>query len=113
MTRNPWLAIDAGTPPELRAREVRQEWERFVGAGMVNGLRAPVVDSWRRSRDAGVTPAGGSWSAPLAAERDEALVRWEGHPLRDAAPLIRDCLAGVADESEHLIVVSDAAGGML
>jgi signal transduction histidine kinase len=113
MPRNPWLAIDAGTPPDLRAREVRREWERFVGAGVVNGLRAPVVDSWRRSRDAGVAPAGRSWSAPVAADRNEALAQWEVHPLRDSAPLIRDCLAGVADESEHLIVVSDAAGVLL
>jgi transcriptional regulator of acetoin/glycerol metabolism len=80
MPRNPWLAIDAGTPPGLRAREVRREWERFVGEGVVNGLRAPVVDSWRRSRDAGVAPAGRWWSAPVAAERDEAFARWEAHP---------------------------------
>src|SRR5918996_2467839 len=113
MPRNPWLAIDAGTPPDLRAREVRREWERFVGEGVVNGLRAPVVESWRRSRDAGVAPTGRSWSAPVAAERDETFGRWEVHPLRDAAPLIRDCLAGVADESEHLIVLSDAAGVLL
>src|SRR5918992_6279608 len=113
MPRNPWLAIDSGTPPDLRAREVRGEWERFVGAGVVNGSRAPVVDSWRRSRDAGVAPAGRSWSAPVAAERDEAFARWQMHPLQEAAPLIRDRLAGVAAESGHLIVVSDAAGGLL
>src|SRR4051794_28729580 len=113
MPRNPWLAIDAGTPPDLRAREVRRAWEKFVGEGVVNGLRAPVVDSWRRSRDAGVAPAGRWWSAPVAAPRDEVFARWEAHPLRDVAPLIRNCLAGVADESEHLIVVSDAAGVLL
>jgi signal transduction histidine kinase len=113
MSANPWLAIDAGTAPDLRAREVRHEWERFVGEGLVNGLRSPVVDSWRRSRDAGVTPAGGAWAAPVAAERDEAMERWEAHPLRDAAPLIRHCLAGLAAESEHLVVVSDAAGVLL
>jgi signal transduction histidine kinase len=49
----------------------------------------------------------------VAAERDEAFARWKVHPLHDAAPLIRDCLAGFADESEHLIVVSDAAGVLL
>src|ERR671917_2622820 len=105
MPRNPWLA-------DLSAREVRREWERFVGAGVVNGLRAPVVESWRRSREAGVAPAGRSWSAPVAAERGEASGRWQMHPLRDAAPLIRDCLAGV-DGSEHLIVLSDATGILL
>ena len=77
------------------------------------GCVRTVVDSWRRSRDAGVTPAGRSWAAPVAAERDEALARWEDHPLRDAAPLIRHCLAGVAAESDHLVVLSDAAGVLL
>jgi transcriptional regulator of acetoin/glycerol metabolism len=113
MPPNPWLAIDTGTAPDLRAREVRREWERFVGDGAVNGLRAPVADSWRRSRDAGVTAACRSWGAPVAAERDEALARWEVHPLREAAPLIRACLGGVANESEHVIVLSDAAGMLL
>jgi signal transduction histidine kinase len=113
MPANPWLAIDAATPPDLRAREVRREWERFVGAGVVDGLREPVVDSWRRSREAGVSPAGRWWAAPVAAERDDVFARWEGHPLHDAAPVILDCLGGVAHESEHLIVVSDAAGVLL
>src|SRR3954452_17045455 len=113
MPGSPWLAIDAGMPPDLRARQVRREWEQFVGEGLVNGLRAPVIDSWRRARDAGVAPAGSSWFAPVAAERDEAFTRWEAHPLRDAAPVIRDCLRGVAQESDHLIVVSDAAGMLL
>ncbi|MEA2150005.1 MAG: hypothetical protein QOD69_1835 [Solirubrobacteraceae bacterium] len=112
MPRSPWLAIDAATPPALRARELRREWEGFLSGGPVNGVRAPVADSWRRSRDAGVDPEGGRL-APVAAARDEALARWEAHPLADAAPLIRDCLAAIAEESEHVIVVSDAAGVLL
>jgi len=32
MPRDPWLAIDAVTPPALRVRELRREWERFVAA---------------------------------------------------------------------------------
>src|SRR3954466_12370327 len=58
MPRNPWLAIDAATSPALRAREVRREWEQFVSDGRVNGVRAPVADSWQRSLDAGVDPSG-------------------------------------------------------
>jgi signal transduction histidine kinase len=49
----------------------------------------------------------------VAVDRDEAFAQWEVHPLRDAAPLIKDCLVGVADEAEHLIVLSDAAGVLL
>ena len=112
MPRNPWLAIDAATPPALRARELRREWEQFVSGGRVNGVRAPVADSWRRSLDAGVDPAG-SRLAPVAADRSEASERWEVHPLGEAAPLIHDCLASIADESDHLIVVSDAEGLLL
>jgi signal transduction histidine kinase len=112
MPRNPWLAIDAATTPALRARELRREWEQFVSGGGVHGIRAPVVESWRRSRDAGVDPEGSRF-APVAAERDEAFARWEAHPLAEAAQLIRDCLAAIAQESEHVIVVSDAAGVLL
>src|SRR3982074_1291774 len=112
MPQNPWLAIDAATPSAVRAREMRREWEQFVTAGRVNGVRAPCADSWRRSLDAGVDPSG-SRLAPVAADRDEALARWEAHPRGAAAPLIRDCLASIADESDHLIVVSDASGVLL
>jgi signal transduction histidine kinase len=110
--RNPWLAIDATTRPAVRARELRRDWERFVSDGNVGGVRAPVADSWKRSRTAGVDPSGRSM-APTAVGRDDIFERWDQHPLRDAAPLIRECLAGIADESEHLIVVSDAAGLLL
>ncbi|HEY0343013.1 MAG TPA: GAF domain-containing protein [Solirubrobacteraceae bacterium] len=112
MPRNPWLAIDAATQPALRARELRREWERFVGGGGVIGVRAPVAESWRRSVDAGIDPEGSSL-APVAAGRDEASARWEAHPLAEAAQLIRGCLAGLAEQSEHVIVVSDAAGVLL
>jgi signal transduction histidine kinase len=112
MPRNPWLAIDAGTPPAVRARELRRDWERFVSGGGVIAVRAPVADSWRRSLDAGIDPAG-SRLAPVAADRAEAFDRWDVHPLRQAAPLIRECLTSIADESEHLIVVSDASGVLL
>src|SRR5882762_7117392 len=110
--RNPWLAIDAATPPALRARELRREWEQFVSGGRANAVRDPVADSWQRSLDAGVDPSG-SRLAPAAVDRDEAHARWEAHPLGQAAQLIRDCLAGIADESDHLMVVSDAAGVLL
>ena len=112
MPRSPWLAIDAATPPALRAREVRREWEQFVGGGPLNGVRAPVADSWQRSLHAGVDPLG-SRLAPARADRQEASERWKAHPLADAAPLIRGCLASIAHDSEHLIVVSDAAGVLL
>jgi signal transduction histidine kinase len=109
---NPWLGIDAATAPSSRAREARREWEQFVGEGRIDGTRAPLADSWRRSLAAGVDPSG-SQLAPVAVDRDDAFARWRAHPLAEAAPLIRSRLASLADASEHLIVISDANGMLL
>jgi signal transduction histidine kinase len=49
----------------------------------------------------------------VAAGRDDVSARWGAHPLRQAAPLIRESLSSIADASEHLIVVSDATGVLL
>jgi hypothetical protein len=117
---NPWLAIDVATAPAKRAREVRQAWEQFVGDGSERfarpgesqPIREPIAASWRRSAAAGVDPSG-LRIAPVVADADEASARWEIHPLAEMAPLIRSCLAASADESQHLIVVSDANGILL
>lgn len=112
MPANPWLAIDAVTPPRRRARELKLAWERFLGDGRIDAVRGPIADSWRRSQTAGVDPSGGRL-APVLADADETSARWDVHPLAAAIPLIEDSLAAVADESANLIVVSDAEGLLL
>ena len=47
------------------------------------------------------------------ADDDEAAARWEVHPLVTSAPLIRECMAGIADDAAHLMVISDADGTLL
>jgi hypothetical protein len=112
MPANPWLAIDAATPPRRRARELKRLWERFLGDGKVDAVRMPIADSWRRSQAAGVDPSG-DHLAPVLADEDETSARWDVHPLAAVMPLIEDSLAAIADESAHLIVVSDAEGLLL
>ena len=112
MPANPWLAIDAATPPRRRARELKQLWERFLGDGRVDAVRTPIADSWRRSHEAGVDPSP-DYRAPVLADEDETSARWDVHPLAAALPLIEDSLTAIADESAHLIVVSDADGLLL
>ena len=112
---NPWLAIDVATAPAQRARELREAWESFVGGPehfSGQSVREPIEASWRRSAAAGVDPSG-QRVAPVVADSDETTARWEVHPLSLMAPLIRACLAASADESRHLIVVSDANGVLL
>ena len=110
--RNPWLAIDAVTPPRARAKQLRQAWEHFLGEGRLEAIRAPIADSWQRSCAAGIDPSG-ERIAPALADSDETSARWEAHPLAAASGLIRDCLGPVAAEAAQLIVVSDAEGMLL
>jgi hypothetical protein len=110
--RNPWLAIDTTTAPPDRARELRAAWERFQDGGDSLSVRPPIADSWRRSHEAGVDPSGAR-IAPVLAGTDETAARWVVHPLAGLAGLFSECLAAVADEAEHLLVVSDAQGVLL
>jgi hypothetical protein len=112
MPANPWLAIDAATPPRRRARELKRLWERYLGNGQLEAVRTPIADSWRRSHEAGVDPSP-NHRAPVLADEDETSARWDVHPLAAALPLIEESLTAIADESAHLIVVSDAEGLLL
>lgn len=109
---NQWLAIDTATPPVERAREVRRAWEQFIDVGRTDDVRAPIADSWQRSQDAGVDPSGRGL-APVVSDADETEARWRVHPLATAEPLIRACLAGIAGDARHLMVISDADGTLL
>ncbi|MDP9344240.1 MAG: transcriptional regulator [Actinomycetota bacterium] len=109
---NQWLAIDTATPPVERAREVRRAWERFIDVGRADDVRAPIADSWERSQAAGVDPSG-ERLAPVISDVDETEARWRVHPLATAEPLIRACLAGIAGDARHLMVISDADGTLL
>ena len=120
MSSKSWLAIDVGTAPMLRAQELRFAWEQFVAglgqgdadAGDPDDVREPIVDSWRRSFAAGIDPTGHQL-APVVADEDETQMLWEEHPLARAAPLIHECLAAVAEDADHLVVITDANGVLL
>ncbi|MEA2357040.1 MAG: hypothetical protein QOI62_300 [Solirubrobacteraceae bacterium] len=116
-----WLAIDVGTAPTLRAQELRFAWEQFVSGlgrsgeaenGDPDDVREQIVASWRRSFAAGIDPTGHQL-APIVADEDETLMRWQEHPLARTSALIHACLAAITEEADHLIVVTDAEGVLL
>lgn len=116
---NPWLAVDSGTVPTKLARELRDAWEDFVSGAPGEGegagtpmVRRPIVESWRRSFEAGVDPTG-RWAAPAVADAATVGLRWAEHPLRAAMPIIRQCLGDVGEAADQLTVVSDADGVLL
>src|SRR4051812_35259523 len=111
------LAVARGVDPGLRARQLRQSWERLLalrelksesGPELAGGLRQPIVESWKRSLDSGLDPL--DLLAPLEADPGEMRERWAEHPLGSLAHVLLAQLADLARESESLIVVSDASG---
>jgi hypothetical protein len=121
MSSKSWLAIDVGTAPVLRAHELRFAWERFVAELVGSGegqesepadVRDAIADSWRRSFAAGVDPTGHQL-APVVADEEETRMLWEEHPLARTAPLIHECLSAIAEEVDHLVVITDASGVLL
>ena len=73
-------------------------------------VRPVVAESWRRSLELGVDPAG---SAPLVLGSDELAGYRAAHPLAPLMPLVRHLLAEDADEAGHVVAVGDAEGRLL
>ncbi|GAA5170056.1 GAF domain-containing protein [Pseudonocardia eucalypti] len=75
-------------------------------------LARPVVsESWRRSLAARVDPelAG----PPTVFERPELTEFRSAHPLAQALPVLRETLVSVADEANHMMIITDARGHIL
>jgi GAF domain len=110
--RNPWLAIDVTTSPSARAGELRVAWQRFLdGAESLPEVRAPILESWRRSAAAIEDPS--RWTAPRELSEEQAAARLAEHPLGGLMPIVRSTLGEVSREAQHLVVVSDADGLVL
>jgi hypothetical protein len=120
LSLSPWVAVDVDTVPSKRARELRDAWEDFVGDRLQGDdedsgtpdVRGPIVDSWLRSREAGVDPSG-RLPARSVAELNGARAMWDEHPLQGASPLIEQCMAETLLDADNLLVVSDADGMLL
>ncbi len=112
MPSNPWLALGAGDSPVERARDARRIWDEFLAEGRPDGARAPIAASWLRSQTAGVDP-GGTRAPTLLGDRREVAELLASHRLGCELPVIVRWLGRLAEDSEHLIVVSDADGLLL
>ncbi|MEU4243211.1 GAF domain-containing protein [Actinoplanes sp. NPDC026619] len=114
---NPWLALDLGTDPAERIRQVGHAHERFCSGELsLSGddhpqkIRSVVADSWRRSADA---LAGPDSTAPIDLSDGELEEYRAAHPLARVLPIFRDLLGGLADDGDHLMAVCDAYGRLL
>jgi len=109
---NPWLALDQGTDPAERIRQVRLAHERFVTGEPLQStpVRSVVADSWRRSAGARLSADS---TAPIELADGDLEAYRAAHPLARVLPIFRDLLGGLAEDGEHLIAVCDAHGRLL
>lgn len=82
-----------------------------TGQSSPDSPRTLITASWRRSLAAGIDPDGRS--APLVCESSDVVEIREAHPLRPLLPLLAQTLAGLADEAEHVMIVTDRDGRVL
>ncbi|NUW44628.1 helix-turn-helix domain-containing protein [Nonomuraea rhodomycinica] len=84
---------------------------RGRGTGLGEGARWLISTSWRRSVEAGVDPEDGP--APLSLDLSHLGDVRDAHPLRPLLPMLTETLARMADESRHIVVVTDRDGRVL
>ncbi|MET9262998.1 GAF domain-containing protein [Amycolatopsis sp. NPDC004079] len=98
--------------PESYARLLRHVREAVLsGATAPRSPRSVVSASWERSLAAHVDPDAGE--APLIFEADELTDLRAEHPLAPVLPLLREMLVSIADDAEHMMIVTDANGLIL
>ena len=73
----------------------RRAHDRFLESGVPSsGVRDLVVDSWRRSAEAGVDVD--RPDAVVALEREELIELRNAHPLNEVMPLLRSTLVSMS-----------------
>lgn len=104
------VSVVPGGAARRDASFVRRAYETFLDRGtLVDGLDPTVRQSWLRSISGGVDP-----ETPHVLLLDDPDFRTyrQSHPLTAAMPLVRDLLAGAADDG-LIVAVSDEVGRLL
>ncbi|MFI6604051.1 GAF domain-containing protein [Nonomuraea sp. NPDC050536] len=94
------------------SRTLRGAHEAAVtGEAWPAGPRRLITASWRRSMEAGIDPEGRA--APLVYDQTDINDVRQAHPLLPMLPMLAQTLTQMADESAHIMIVTDAAGRIL
>jgi len=97
-----------GIPAAIRRerfRRIRREWERFVETNRTTtALRPPILRSWRRSRSAGIEPAGsGEIRPPRVPDEELEERRSRNRRLLDVATPHLNWLSLLHRRVEHVV----------
>jgi hypothetical protein len=105
-------AISLSSDPSAQFHLLQQ-----LHGAMLSGEKLPasprplVSDSWRRSLAAKVNPD--DFRPPVVYNPDEVADVRSSHPLRAVLLPLRELLVSIADESHHVMIITDAEGTIL
>ncbi len=108
---------EAPEPELLRDPESYARLLEHVREAVLQGVPGPrpprsvVSDSWNRSLAARVDPDQGE--APFVYDTGDLAALREAHPLAPVLPVLRQMLVSIADDAEHVMIVTDADGLIL
>jgi transcriptional regulator of acetoin/glycerol metabolism len=102
--------------PLSRQREMHRAHEAFLTLGpdldpSADGVRPVVLESWQRALSLGVDPDRAV--APVELETQDLELLRESHPLSSVMHVIRRLLSDDAEDSGHLMAITDATGVLL
>ncbi|MDE3722261.1 GAF domain-containing protein [Nocardiopsis sp. N85] len=108
--------LDTALPAGVDAREhallLRRVHQASLSGDPSPARPRPVIeDSWSRMRRFGIDPDAGP--PPRMVSLEELHRRREDSPISEVLPLIRRSLVSVADEADHIMLVTDASGQIL
>lgn len=83
----------------------------LAGGRSLVGPRTLISDSWRRSLAAHIDPDHDE--PPVVYDQDTLKAVRSAHPLGEVLGLLRAILVSIADEAEHMMIVTDADGHIL
>ncbi|WP_285778421.1 GAF domain-containing protein [Microtetraspora sp. NBRC 13810] len=105
-------AAELSANPSAQFHLLQQVHDAVLSGGKSPAPPRPVIsESWRRSLAAHVDPE--DFRPPVVYRPDEMADVRSAHPLRAVLPLVRDLLVGIADESRHVMIATDAEGTIL
>ncbi|GII57865.1 transcriptional regulator [Planotetraspora thailandica] len=105
-------AVGPSSDPRAQFHLLQQVHEAVLSGGRPPVQpRRMIFESWRRSLAARVNPDG--YRPPVVYGSEEMADVRTAHPLRPVLPLLRELLVGIADESRHVMIITDAGGTIL
>lgn len=107
-----WTAIDLAHDRRTQALVLARARDSVRAGGPAPpSIRNVVRRSWARCREAGVFADGPRM--PVTLDEHECMTRWQGSDLAVASKILRETLRDVEDETQLLLIVTDAEGVML